>query len=123
MAWGVVARGKGRVLYGGGARHKPGRQVGPFATRGRPKVADARTPSPTNQHDRGEREALPRRATEMMRLGSNMVASPHAKKLEDLRRRTRTPLSAVCFPSSPGTCTDPECPKNTLLNVLPMIIV
>lgn len=84
-------RAKGRVLYGGGARHKPGRQVGPFATRGRPKVAVARTSSPMDQHDkRSKLYAKATRPTEMPWLQSNMVASPHAKKLEDLRRRTRT---------------------------------
>lgn len=72
----------------GGAR-RTGR-LGPFATRGRPKVADARTPGPETRTERaGPREGNEEaRRVEVPRR--NMVASPHAKT-----SRRRSPCVAL----------------------------
>lgn len=76
-----------------------GRQVGPFATRGRPKVADARTLCP--RAGRCERAIV--RGTEKWgepESGRNMVASPHAKTSR--RRSPREPrlLFSTRLPTS-----------------------
>jgi len=96
-----IERGKRREKRGRSELRwrKAGRQVGPFATRGRPKVADARTPCP--RAGRCERAVV--RGTEKRgepESGRNMVASPHAKTSR--RRSPREPrlLLSTRLPTS-----------------------
>jgi len=78
-----------------------GRQAGPFATRGRPKVADARTPGPKGRQSERAVVGGTKRRTEPRSLGETWWPRPTRRPPEDAAREprllfsTRLPISLI----------------------------